>query len=78
MKKLYVAGGHNVVKALAAAGVSFPISKKSLLDKAGSSLIRIDFDEEISLRDYCKDIKISTFENKSQFFNALIGSLMKF
>jgi len=77
MKKFYVASMHNVVKALAAANVIFPVSKKDLLDHAGSAMIQIDFDEKISLNDYCKDIKISSFENKSQFFNALVGSTTK-
>ena len=74
MNKFYLASNHNVIKALAASGVCFPISKKSLIDKAGSAQIQIDFDKKITLEEYCKDIKISEFENKCQFFNALLGS----
>ena len=74
MKKFYLASSHNVIKALAASGVGFPISKKSLIEKAGSAQIQVDFDKKITLEEYCKDIKISEFENKCQFFNALLGS----
>lgn len=78
MQKFYLAAGHNVIRAFSKAEVGFPISKKELLDKAGKSMIQIDFDKTISLEEYCKDIKIDSFENKSQFFNALIGSTTKF
>jgi hypothetical protein len=74
MRKFYVATMHNVVKALAKAEIGFPISRKNLLDKAGKSLIQVDFDKKITLEEYCKDIKLSEFVNKSQFFNALVGS----
>jgi hypothetical protein len=78
MRKFYVASNHNVVKALSAAGISFPITKKDLFDKAGKSLIQVDFDRKITLEEYCKGIKIAEFVNKSQFFNALIGSNFKY
>jgi len=78
MQKFYLAASHNVIRAFSEAEVGFPISKKELLDKAGKSMIQIDFDKTISLEEYCKDIKIDSFENKSQFFNALIGSTTKF
>jgi len=78
MQKFYLAASHNVIRAFSKAEVGFPISKKELLDKAGKSMIQIDFDKTISLEEYCKDIKIDSFENKSQFFNALIGSTTKF
>ena len=77
MKKFYLAGNHNVVRALANAGIGFPISKKELLDKAGTAQIQVDFDKKITLEEYCKDIKIGSFDNKCQFFNALIGSNFK-
>jgi len=77
MKKFYLVAGHNVVKALANTGISFPISKKDLIDRAGGTLIQVDFDKKITLEEYCKDIKISSFENKCQFFNALLGSNFK-
>lgn len=74
MKKLYTAAMHNVVRSLDKEGVSFPVSKKALLDKAGKSSIQIDFNETITLADYCKGIQLDSFENKAQFFCALIGS----
>jgi hypothetical protein len=78
MRKFYVASSHNVVKALSAAGISFPTSKKSLFDKAGKSQLQVDFDRTITLEEYCKDIKAVEFVNRAQFFNALIGSNFKF
>lgn len=74
MKKFYTATMHNVVKLLDQQAVSFPVSKKELLDKAGKSKVQVAFDQSITLEEYCKGIKIDNFENKSQFFNALIGS----
>ncbi|MGL6199195.1 MAG: hypothetical protein ACRC3H_09720 [Lachnospiraceae bacterium] len=78
MQKFYTASSHNIIRAFSKSGIGFPISKKELLDKAGKSMIQIDFDKTITLEEYCKDIKIDGFENKSQFFNALIGSTTKF
>ncbi|MDR1916812.1 MAG: hypothetical protein LBQ58_09590 [Synergistaceae bacterium] len=77
MKKFYLASSHNIIRAFSKTGVSFPISKKELLEKAGNAEIQVDFDKKITLAEYCKDIKINDFENKSQFFNALIGSTFK-
>jgi hypothetical protein len=77
MKKFYVAAGHNVIRTFSKTGVSFPISKKKLLELAGKEQIQVDFDKKITLEEYCKDIKINDFENKCQFFNALIGSTFK-
>jgi len=73
MQKYYLAAGHNVIRTFSKAGVGFPITKKQLLDKVGKSLIQVDFDKSITMEEYCKDIKIDKFENKCQFFNALIG-----
>lgn len=77
MKKFYTATGHNVIKALTKADVSFPISKKDLMDKAGKCFIQVDFDNVVTLEELCKGIKISDFYNKSQFYCALIGSTLK-
>lgn len=74
MKKLYTATMHNVVKLLDKEGISFPVSKKELLDKTGKNEVQTDFDKVITLDEFCKNIKLDRFENKSQFFNALIGS----
>jgi hypothetical protein len=67
-----------MVKALAKAGIVFPISKKNLLDRIGSAQVQVDFDKKITVEEYCKNISVTDFENKSQFFNALIGSNFKF
>ena len=77
MRKFYSAANHNMVKALANAGIKFPVSKKELIDKVGSVQVQIDFDKKITIEEYCKDIKIGDFENKCQFFTALIGSNFK-
>lgn len=77
MQKFYTAAGHNVVRLFQKENVSFPITKKELLDKVGKSEVQIDFDQSITVAEYCKDIKIDRFANKCQFFNALIGSNFK-
>jgi hypothetical protein len=69
-----MAAAHNVVRALDAGGIGFPISKKDLLAKVGEAEIRIDFDKKISLSEYCSNIKIDNFENKAQFFCALTAA----
>jgi hypothetical protein len=74
MQKFYVAAGHNVIRAFSKANIGFPITKKELLDRAGTAAIQVDFNKSITLADYCKNIKLDKFENKAQFFNALIGS----
>lgn len=77
MQKFYTATGHNVIRLFQKENISFPITKKALLDKAGESKVQVDFDTSITLNEYCKDIKIDKFVNKCQFFNALLGSNFK-
>ncbi|MDR1430865.1 MAG: hypothetical protein LBI99_01955 [Propionibacteriaceae bacterium] len=74
MQKFYTAQAHNVIRAFDRTGVAFPITKKELLAKAGAEKIKVDFDKTITLEEYCSGITLDAFENKSQFFNALIGS----
>jgi hypothetical protein len=75
MQKFYTAQAHNVIRAFDRTGVAFPITKKELLAKAGAEKIQVDFNKTITLEEYCKDVNIDAFANKSQFFNALIGSI---
>jgi len=77
MQKYYTAQSHNVIHALSRGGISFPITKKALMEKAGDQKVQVDFDKTITLEEYCADITLEAFENKSQFFNALIGSITK-
>jgi hypothetical protein len=78
MGKYYMATEHHVVRALDAGQIGFPISKKDLLAKVGNAEIRVDFDRKVSLSEYCGNIKIDYFENKSQFFCALTASHVSF
>ncbi|MDR1573641.1 MAG: hypothetical protein LBS24_04980 [Clostridiales Family XIII bacterium] len=71
MKKYYLAAAHNVVRILDIGGIGFPISKSNLLAKVGDVEVRIDFNRKLRMADYCANIKIENFENKSQFFCAL-------
>jgi|GEM_PF-408930 len=74
MQKFYLAANHNVIRLFQKNRICFPITKKELLDKAGNENIQIDFDKTVTLAEYCENIKIDSFANKSQFFCALIGS----
>lgn len=71
MGKHYGATMHNVVKALADAGVVFPVSRAELLSRAGKLEIGVDFGKKIALAKFCEEIKTDYFENKCQFFCAL-------
>lgn len=77
MQKFYTAAAHNVIRLFQKENVSFPVSKKALLDQVGDAEVQVDFDKSITMEEYCKDIKIDKFSNKCQFFNALIGSNFK-
>jgi len=77
MQKFYTAANHNVIRLFQKENIGFPITKKVMLDKVGKSMVQIDFDKSITIEEYCKDIKIDKFDNKCQFFNALIGSNFK-
>ena len=74
MEKYYMAAAHNVVRVLESGEIAFPISKKDLLAKVGEAELQIDFDKKISMSAYCGNIKIDDFENKAQFFCALIAA----
>ena len=56
MKKYYMGAVHNTVRAL---------------EKVGEDTVQTDFDKVITMNEYCKNIKIDSFVNKAQFFNAL-------
>ena len=56
MKKYYMGAVHNTVRAL---------------EKVGEYTVQTDFDKVITRNEYCKNIKIDSFVNKAQFFNAL-------
>lgn len=77
MKKFYLAAHHNVIRLFQKENIGFPIDKKTLLDKVGNQEVRVDYDKTITLAEYCKDIKVNRFDNKCQFFNALVGSNFK-
>ncbi|MDR2132890.1 MAG: hypothetical protein LBP30_06030 [Clostridiales Family XIII bacterium] len=74
MKKYYMAAAHNVVRALDAGNIRFPIGKEELLAQVGNREVQIDFDRKISISEYCGNIKIDNFENKAQFFSALTAA----
>lgn len=71
MKKYYMGAVHNTVRALEKGVISFPIGKADLLKKVGEYTVQTDFDKVITMNEYCKNIKIDSFVNKAQFFNAL-------
>lgn len=77
MKKLFASTQHYVILALGNANISFPTSKKDIIARAGNHSIRIDWDRYIPLSELMQDIKIEQYENKSQFFCALIGTMTK-
>lgn len=74
MKKYYMAAAHNTVRILGKNDISFPISKADLLDVVGECKVQTDFEKVITMNEYCKNIKVSHFVNKAQFFNALLGA----
>jgi hypothetical protein len=74
MQKFYVAANHNVIRLFEKEGIGFPITKKEMLDKVGSSKIQIDFDKWVSFDEFCENVKLDAFENKAQFFCALVGT----
>jgi hypothetical protein len=75
MKKYYMAAMHNVVKALEASSIQFPITKADLIAKAGDREIFTDWDSSTSLKELLNDVTLEGFDNKSQFFNSLTAAL---
>lgn len=74
MDKPYRATTHNLVKALDKAMVQFPTTKEELFNKVSGIEIGVGFDKKMLVTDYCKNISIDYFENKAQFFCALVAS----
>ena len=74
MKKYYMAAAHNTVRVLEKGNINFPISKADLLKKVGECKVQVDFDKVLTMNEYCKGIKIDSFADKAQFFNALFGA----
>jgi hypothetical protein len=70
-----MAAMHHVVKALEANGVSFPISKADLLNKAGAAKIKTDWESFTTIGDLISNVKIDNFENKAQFFNSITAAV---
>lgn len=59
---------HYMIKAMDKAGISFPISKEELLDKADGYMVKIGYDAEMSLKTICSRMNCAFYENKDQFF----------
>lgn len=78
MKKLFAATQHYVVLALRNNGVTFPTTKDELLAKAGNELVRVDWEKSIPLKELCQGIQLKSYENKAQFFCALMGTITVF
>ncbi len=74
MKKYYMAAVHNTVRVLEKGDIRFPIGKEDLLKKVGGDTVQIDFDTVVTMNEYCSKIKLDSFANKAQFFNALFGA----
>lgn len=74
MEKLFAATQHYVMIILRDNNITFPTTKQEILAKAGQEKVRIDWDQYVTLSEYCKNVKLDDFITKAAFFNAILGS----
>ena len=72
MAKLFTTEAHYMFKAVAKAGIFFPMSKADCIIKAGDLQVKVDWDKFIPLKDIIESMKPEFFDNASHFYNAYL------
>ena len=68
---------HFMVKAVRKAGITFPISKKECLEKAGDLTVRVDFDRTVPLHSVLERMVPENYDCGAAFYNAYMAAEMK-
>lgn len=68
MEKIFMAEEHYFRKAVAKAGISFPITKADAVAKAGDLAVRVDFDQYITLASMIENMCPDYYENAAAFY----------
>lgn len=65
---------HYMMKAVAKAGIAFPISKADALTRAGVLEVRADYDKVVTLASILERMVPDFYENASVFYNAYMSA----
>lgn len=74
MEKNFTSEPHFMMKAVAKAGILFPISRQDCIAKAGDLQVKVDFDRYVPLRSILERMAPDFFENASRFYNAYMSA----
>lgn len=74
MEKNFTSEPHFMMKAVAKAGIFFPISKADCIAKAGEIQVKVDFDRYVPLRSILERMAPEHFDNASHFYNAYMSA----
>ena len=72
MADFFTTEAHYMFKAVAKAGIFFPMSKADCIAKAGDLQVKVDWDKYLSLREILESMKPEVFDNASHFYNAYL------
>lgn len=72
MAQLFTTEAHYMFKAVAKAGIYFPISKADAIAKAGDLQVKVDWDKYLSLKEILESMKPDFYDNASHFYNAYL------
>lgn len=72
MANLFTTEAHYMFKAVAKAGIFFPISKADCIAKAGDLKVKVDWDKYLTLKEILESMKPDFYDNASHFYNAYL------
>lgn len=73
---VYTSGVHNFHKAMAKAGIVFPISKAEIIKALEGLEVQVDFETFIPAVSMVERMKPESFENAAAFYNAYTAAAM--
>lgn len=71
--KFYSAAQHNITKAIAE--INYPVTKKELIDLTGDTIIQMDFDKKIALKELWEKLPLDSFSCAGELFNNISCAL---
>ena len=74
MTRNFTAEPHFMMKAVAKAGIVFPISRADCIARAGDLRVKVDFDKTVPLTSILERMAPEFFENASHFYNAYMSA----
>lgn len=77
MNNVFMFEQHFLTKAIAKAGIQFPVTKQEAIAKAGDLEVKVDFDKYVPLKDMIAELPFDYFPISAVFVNAYMANKLK-